>query len=165
MLPRAVFRGCNNYNTGIVDQYVEPAVTFHYRIDDLFPGSLVGDVVNHELLLAARFRDRFGGGFTGPFIDVGEDHGRACTRQNFRVSEPQAGSCAGDDGDFVSNATRSNDSLGFGRARPGKSLPEIISQRVRFQSSLTFFDVATILLPASPVRGAGMTQRTIRDGV
>ncbi len=148
MLQRAVFRGCDNDNTGIVDQDVEPAVTFHYRIDDLFPGGLVGDVVNHELRLAARFTDRFGSGFTGAFIDVGKDHGRAFTRQNFRVSEPQAGSCAGDDGDCVSCATHRNDSLGFGRARPGKSVPEIISQRVRFQSSLTFFAVATILLPA-----------------
>jgi hypothetical protein len=45
---------------------------------------------------------------------------------------------------------------------PAKSMPEIVSQRVRFQSSLTFFNVATILLLANPVPGAGKRWLQIR---
>jgi len=105
LLECAVFRGGNDNDPGVVDQYVEPAVTFYNRIDDLFPGGLVGDVVSHEFRLPARCADRFGSGLAAGFVDIGEDDGRALSRQDLRVRETQTRGCTGYDSDFSTYAT------------------------------------------------------------
>ena len=120
LLGCAVFRGGNDNDPGFVDQYVEPAVTFHNCIDDLFPRGLVGDVVSHEFRLPARCANRFGSGLASGFVDIGEDDGRAFSRQDLRVRETQTRGCTGFVSDFSTYATHSFDSLGFGHARPGK---------------------------------------------